>query len=99
MDVWWTMLVGVDPKLEARFAKDRRHQLNPNASVLRARWKGTEAARTPHDAVKTGTQEWRNVYGPAGYRFGDYARLGLPLTILVAVLVLVLVPLEWGLVR
>jgi di/tricarboxylate transporter len=39
------------------------------------------------------------VYGPAGYRFGDYARLGLPLTILVAVLVLVLVPLEWGLVR
>lgn len=38
-------------------------------------------------------------YGPAGYRFGDYARLGLPLTIVVAVLVLVLVPLEWGLVR
>jgi len=46
-----------------------------------------------------GTQEWRNVYGPAGHRFGDYARLGLPLTILVAVLALVLVPLEWGLVR
>jgi len=39
------------------------------------------------------------VYGPAGYRFGDYARLGVPLTILVAVLLLVLVPLEWGLVR
>jgi di/tricarboxylate transporter len=29
------------------------------------------------------------VYGPGGYRFGDYIRLGLPLTILViAVLVL-----------
>jgi len=38
-----------------------------------------------------GTQEWRNVYGPAGHRFGDYARLGLPLTILGAVLLLLVV--------
>jgi len=37
------------------------------------------------------------VYGPAGYRFSDYARLGVPLTILVVALILVLVPLEWGL--
>lgn len=37
------------------------------------------------------------VYGPGGYRFGDYARLGIPLTILLVVLVLILVPLEWGL--
>ena len=37
------------------------------------------------------------VYGPGGYRFSDYARLGIPLTILLVVLVLVLVPMEWGL--
>lgn len=37
------------------------------------------------------------VYGPAGYRFSDYARLGVPLTILVVVMVLVLVPMQWGL--
>ncbi len=37
------------------------------------------------------------VYGPAGYRFGDYARLGLPLTILVILIALVVVPLAWGL--
>jgi di/tricarboxylate transporter len=37
------------------------------------------------------------VYGPGGYRFTDYARLGIPLTILLVVMVLVLIPLEWGL--
>jgi di/tricarboxylate transporter len=36
------------------------------------------------------------VYGPGGYRFGDYSRLGLPLTVLVVVLVLWLVPVFWG---
>jgi di/tricarboxylate transporter len=36
------------------------------------------------------------VYGPGGYRFGDYARLGLPLTLLVVVLVVWLVPYYWG---
>jgi di/tricarboxylate transporter len=36
------------------------------------------------------------VYGPGGYRFGDYARLGLPLTILVVVMVLWLVPSIWS---
>ena len=35
------------------------------------------------------------VYGPGGYRFGDYARLGLPLTALVVVSLVVLMPLVW----
>ncbi len=35
------------------------------------------------------------VYGPGGYRFTDYTRLGLPLTILVLVLNLVLAPLAF----
>lgn len=33
------------------------------------------------------------VYGPGGYKFTDYARLGLPLTIMVAILLTILVPL------
>lgn len=36
------------------------------------------------------------VYGPGGYRFGDYARLGAPLTVATTVLLVWLVPLLWG---
>jgi di/tricarboxylate transporter len=36
------------------------------------------------------------VYGPAGYRFSDYARLGVPLTVLLVLLVVILVPLEFS---
>ena len=37
------------------------------------------------------------VYGIGGYRFGDYARLGLPLSILMVVVALIFIPLGWGL--
>ena len=37
------------------------------------------------------------VMGPGGYRFGDYLRLGLPLTAVVFVTVMVLLPLLWPL--
>ncbi len=36
------------------------------------------------------------VYGPGGYRFSDYARLGLPLTLLMIVTIVVLVPVFWA---
>jgi di/tricarboxylate transporter len=36
------------------------------------------------------------VYGPGGYRFLDYARLGVPLTILLAVLCAFIAPLAYG---
>lgn len=35
------------------------------------------------------------VMGPAGYRFGDYWRLGLPLVVLFGVVAILLVPLIW----
>ncbi len=35
------------------------------------------------------------VYGPGGYRFGDYARLGAPLTVLVVAVLVILVPTFW----
>jgi di/tricarboxylate transporter len=37
------------------------------------------------------------VMGPGGYRFGDYSRLGLPLSIIVIVVGTVLIPLFWPL--
>ncbi|HYD67123.1 SLC13 family permease [Azospirillum sp.] len=37
------------------------------------------------------------VMGPGGYRFGDYWRLGLPLSIIVVAVGTVLIPLVWGL--
>jgi di/tricarboxylate transporter len=36
------------------------------------------------------------VYGPGGYRFGDYARLGLPATLLMLVVVTSLIPFLWS---
>ena len=35
------------------------------------------------------------VYGPGGYRFTDYLRLGIPLTLIIGVLGVVLTPLIW----
>lgn len=39
------------------------------------------------------------VMGPGGYRFGDYSRLGLPLSVLVLVVGTILIPLFWPLHR
>jgi di/tricarboxylate transporter len=35
------------------------------------------------------------VWGPGGYRFGDYARLGTPVTIYALAVVAVLAPVFW----
>jgi len=37
------------------------------------------------------------VYGPGGYRFGDFARLGFPLTVMVVATLVLGVPLVWRL--
>ena len=37
------------------------------------------------------------VYGPGGYRFFDYAKVGLPLTILIWILMVVFLPVLWPL--
>lgn len=37
------------------------------------------------------------VYGPGGYKFTDYARIGLPLTVLLTVVAAVFIPLLWPL--
>lgn len=37
------------------------------------------------------------IYGPGGYKFGDYARVGVGLNILLLILVLIFLPMIWGL--
>jgi len=36
------------------------------------------------------------VYGPGGYHFTDYVKIGIPLTFLVGILVIYLVPVWWA---
>jgi di/tricarboxylate transporter len=36
------------------------------------------------------------VFGPGGYRFTDYLRLGIPLSLLLALLATVLIPRVWS---
>jgi di/tricarboxylate transporter len=48
-------------------------------------------------AVPTGYQTHLIVYGPGGYRFTDFARLGLPLDLICAAVALGLIPRLWPL--
>jgi di/tricarboxylate transporter len=48
-------------------------------------------------ATPIGYQTNLMVYGAGGYRFGDYIRAGVPLTLLVGVLALGIVPVVWPL--
>lgn len=36
------------------------------------------------------------VYGPGRYQFMDYVRVGIPLSLLVAIVTIFLIPLVWG---
>jgi di/tricarboxylate transporter len=66
--------------------------LNPRAFALGV----AVAAATPF-LTPIGYQTNLMVYGPGGYRFGDYLRLGLPLTVVVVAVLLVGIPLIWPL--
>jgi di/tricarboxylate transporter len=46
-------------------------------------------------ATPIGYQTNLMVYGPGGYRFSDYLRIGLPLTVVLAIVSLLIVPRVW----
>ncbi len=46
-------------------------------------------------ATPVGYQTNLMVYGPGGYRFSDYLRFGIPLSMLLAVVAIILIPLIW----
>lgn len=37
------------------------------------------------------------VYGPGGYKFGDFVRMGVPMTILMFIVTMIIVPMLWAL--
>jgi di/tricarboxylate transporter len=64
------------------------HGLDPRALALTLAISASASFLTP-----IGYQTNTMVFGPGGYRFGDYIRLGLPLTILVVVVLMLGYPL------
>jgi di/tricarboxylate transporter len=46
-------------------------------------------------ATPVGYQTNLMIYGPGGYRFVDFLRIGVPLDILMWIVVVVLVPMVW----
>jgi di/tricarboxylate transporter len=46
-------------------------------------------------ATPIGYQTNLMVYGPGGYRFSDYLRIGIPLNILFGAVTIILAPLIW----
>jgi di/tricarboxylate transporter len=48
-------------------------------------------------AMPIGYQTSLMIYGPGGYRFRDFIRMGIPLDIILAVLALLLIPYFWPL--
>jgi di/tricarboxylate transporter len=66
--------------------------LNPRAFAMALTIAASASFLTP-----IGYQTNTMVYGMGGYRFGDYVRLGFPLTVAVVVAVMVFVPLFWPL--
>ncbi len=65
---------------------------DPRPFVVAVMFSATLAFATP-----VGYQTNMMVYGPGGYRFSDYVKIGLPLNILVMLVVCALIPLIWPL--
>jgi di/tricarboxylate transporter len=66
--------------------------LNPRPFVVAVMFSATLAFATP-----IGYQTNMMVYGPGGYKFSDYLRVGLPLNIIIWLLCSALIPLIWPL--
>jgi di/tricarboxylate transporter len=66
--------------------------LDPRPFAVAVMFSATLAFATP-----VGYQTNMMVYGPGGYRFTDYVRIGLPLNILIMLVVSLLIPLLWPL--
>lgn len=72
--------------IQTAFAID----VSPYAFVM-----GVAIAASNSFVTPIGHQACVLVYGPGGYRFSDYAKVGLPLTVLIWVLMLIFLPIFW----
>ena len=66
--------------------------LNPRPFAIAIALGASSSFLTP-----IGYQTNTMVYGIGGYRFGDYARLGLPLSIVMVVVAMLVIPIAWPL--
>jgi di/tricarboxylate transporter len=66
--------------------------LDPRPFAVAVMFSATLAFATP-----VGYQTNMMVYGPGGYKFSDYMRIGIPLNIITGLLACVLIPLIWPL--
>ncbi len=66
--------------------------LNPRPFVVAVMFSATLAFATP-----VGYQTNMMVYGPGGYKFSDYVKVGLPLNIIIWLVASALIPLIWPL--
>ena len=65
---------------------------DPRPFVVAVMFSATLAFATP-----IGYQTNMMVYGPGGYKFGDYFRVGAPLNVICAVVAMLLIPVIWPL--
>jgi di/tricarboxylate transporter len=47
-------------------------------------------------ATPIGYQTNLMVYGPGGYRFSDYLRAGIPMTVVTSLVAILIIPLVWS---
>jgi di/tricarboxylate transporter len=64
--------------------------MNPYALLITVMFAASASFMTP-----MGYQTNVLIYGPGGYRFTDYLKVGTPLTILLGILTTLLVPIFW----
>ena len=75
-----------------RGAEPREVGAEPRAFVMAVALAGCCAFASP-----TGYQTHLIVYGPGGYRFTDFVRVGLPLDLVCGTVALLTIPLVWPL--
>ena len=65
---------------------------DPRAYVVAVMFSATVAFATP-----IGYQTHMMVYGPGGYKFSDFVRVGVPLDIICGIVACLVIPLFWPL--
>ncbi len=73
------------------FASAQQLHVDPRPFVIAVAVAASNSFLTP-----IGYQTNTMVYGPGGYRFTDYVRVGLPLTITTVITTVVVIPWAWG---